>query len=461
MGPQLASLDTSIWRDLPQDIFRQHLVALEQRTNAVPADPQIFCMKDHEALASQDRIIPIETEQALADAFASVVAIEEGAQSVAAAAMQQNTNGTALLVTFAAVDTITQDVRTGLEDLRLHLAEAARNLLDSTKDIDRLLELITHLHFCRLLARLRSRKWTKPAYLARSHKKSLHLDFDNLVHRMQFTYQKNERAERGLVERRLKSLASLYASFEDVTDSAQEFEHMLRIVRVSYSCCKIDAVQDYVRRLATAGQTAQVKSALKTMRQVEKIGAYYKRSLTLIQAARRWPACFHYGRLQFQFLSPFQSIPTTVGYEDWAKTLHVHAEVQLVIHFDFEKYAKPCDGGDGEFLPPRVVGTSKYLCFLCCLFLKLHGKYPPANTHGRLYDQWTIPDLAEFDEEQRSRYRQIVHEMDQQVKYLSMMPPCYRVEPMTSRENLLGLDVSQSDEGEIVDVAHDLHHLHV
>ncbi len=61
----------------------------------------------------------------------------------------------------------------------------------------------------------------------------------------------------------------------------------------------------------------------------------------------------------------------------------------------------------------------------------------PTNTHGRLYDQWTIPDLVEFTDKQRERYRDIIIKMDDEVVSRAANPPSWRAEPMTSRENLL------------------------
>lgn len=71
-----------------------------------------------------------------------------------------------------------------------------------------------------------------------------------------------------------------------------------------------------------------------------------------------------------------------------------------------------------------------------------------ANTHGRLYDQWTIPDLVDFGNELRSRYQGIVRDIDAEVvretgtseqeEEGSVLR--WRAEPMTSRQNLLGVD---------------------
>ena len=59
----------------------------------------------------------------------------------------------------------------------------------------------------------------------------------------------------------------------------------------------------------------------------------------------------------------------------------VHAEIQLLLHYDRSKG-----------IPPRFICASKHACFLCGLFFKLHGQFVPPNTHGRLYEKWTLPE---------------------------------------------------------------------
>ncbi|KAG4432319.1 hypothetical protein IFR05_012198 [Cadophora sp. M221] len=63
----------------------------------------------------------------------------------------------------------------------------------------------------------------------------------------------------------------------------------------------------------------------------------------------------------------------------------VHAEIQLLIHYELQNLA----------LPPRIICSSKKACFLCNLFLELHGKYIVPSTHGKMYEKWTLPQGLE------------------------------------------------------------------
>ncbi|KAK6337618.1 hypothetical protein TWF730_003013 [Orbilia blumenaviensis] len=430
MDPRTAAPGLSIWQDLDEDTFRGHIVALEGRTNSVPCDAQIFPLPVD---TDGTRRLSIADEQNLADVFAFLVAVEQGAQSVAAVCLEENVEEQSLTIRFAAVDVINTALQELLEEIRGSLAARALGG-EGLEDVE-ILKLVIRLHKRRILGRLRSSKWEKPTYLSRTHKKPLWEDFKNLLHRVQFLYIKKEKVQRKAVETSIESLGKAYESFEDtLPESDDEFLHIKTLVQWSYELCTSDLIKEYALRLAKVGPTPQVRSAIKTLRQIEKIAAYYRVTQTLLRACKRYP--YYFQHLRFEYLPPYSSIPTSIGYEDWAKTCHVHAEVQLIVFYDLKNDELSITNKGGALFP-RVIGASKYLCYLCYLFMKAHGRYPPANTHGRLYDQWTIPDLAEMKDERRDCYRGILKLMDQDLLQAAANEPQWRSEPMTSRENLL------------------------
>ncbi len=67
-----------------------------------------------------------------------------------------------------------------------------------------------------------------------------------------------------------------------------------------------------------------------------------------------------------------------------------HAEVQLVAHY--ELHPPP--------IMPRVITSNKDACYLCDLFIKVHGKFHIHGTHGRLYTGWRLPQLPAFNKVQ-------------------------------------------------------------
>ena len=154
------------------------------------------------------------------------------------------------------------------------------------------------------------------------------------------------------------------------------------------------------------------------MKLISKLCRYYTASTFLVQAAQRFPVL---ARIQISAVSTISpkvltteldhhasdaidnvcsqqrarnSLPTTVRTKAaselkaevlrlaTAKTYPIHAEVQLLLHY--EDYH--CE------LPPRIISSSKKACYLCNLFFKLHGRFIIPSTHGRLYEKWALPD---------------------------------------------------------------------
>ena len=469
--PKTATLSYSIWANVLEDQFRTDLVRLEKQTNAVPVAPQTFSLDEWQQARAVDGpglvyILPCSVEKQLADDFAFLTAIGEGARSVSAVSIEERVAGDGLTVRIAAVDaTLDDGVRAGLEKVvslmvsDVSVAEGREPLELSSSAVGQLFDTIVQLHYCKILGRLRSCHWKKPKYLARTHKKPLWQDFANLIHRVQFLYPKNEATTRKQVETALASLQSVYHDLEEAHHDTEQsmLPNLSSLINASFLLCLNSSVKDYASRLAhltTLSQpTKQVASALKTLRQIEKIGAYQRIAISLLHTVRRYPILFQNG-IKLDFLPGYESIPTSIHYEPWAKTCHVHPEIQLIAFYDLQRASR---SGDLEFaqecspyMMPRVIGSSKYYCYLCYLFIRAHGHFFPANTHGRLYDQWTIPDLAEYSNETLRRYRHIIttvhEEITEQIRDKGDGGDVcrWREEPMTSRQDLLSCNWDNS-----------------
>lgn len=449
---------------------------LEKLTNSVPVDAQTFplplpCPDDGgsegpdsnvngrnsasasvsvSASAGQPRRLSLASEQRLADDIAYLVAVGEGAQSVAASTVQETClpegKGPRLRVAIASVDAIEPSSQAFLRSIFQKLSSSSSSSSssstshESTQPLSNaktsqlpasILDEVTRHHQARLLNRLRSSKWKKPAYLARTHKKPLHADFANLVHRAQFLYTKKETPTRAQLERDLLALAATLEAFETATD---DHASLVAVVRSTYDVCTSPLVAAYLQRLQAVRPTTQIQACLKTLRQLEKIAAYYRICLSLTTMSQSWPDIFD--DVDLLFLPPYEPVPlTTVAYQPWAKSTHVHAEVILSVHHDLEAH-RPQPSGP-SWHPPRCLGASKYFCYLCFLFIRHHGTYFAANTHGACYDQWTVPDLADYPETLARRYGEVLRAMDSEIQN-RMQGAVWRPEPMTSRENLIG-----------------------
>lgn len=422
--PRTASPDNSIWHDLPEDTFRKHLVNLQERAGPTPMDPQVFSIG--EWLSSSSYVnnsykLPLDVEQQLADDFAFLAAVAEGAQSVAAVCIEEQSQKLGMALRFAAMDiSKNDDIKTALNGICDILSRTAASVFEEcpSEQVTPLFQRVIELHFYRLLARLRSSKWEKPKYLSKSHKKPLWKDFANLVHRAQHTYAKKEKIMRDLVESRLMELATVYEQFEVSQD---EISSLMQLVEASFAFSSSEEIKNYSQRLQNDTKlTSQVASAIKSLRQIQKIASYRRICLSLVTTARQYPALFQ--QIMIEHVVPFTEVPTNIGYHEWATTCHVHAEVQLAVYYDLNQEYRP-----------RCIGTSKWLCYLCYQFLSAHELFFPSKTHGRIFDQWTVPDLKEFDETDIQKYRRMLKKVDavaqQQVE---SKPEVRRLQRMTS-----------------------------
>lgn len=83
------------------------------------------------------------------------------------------------------------------------------------------------------------------------------------------------------------------------------------------------------------------------------------------------------------------------------KQCFVHAEIQQAFYYE----------GNPHDPPPRAIGSSQSACYLCDLFIQKQRKYQISHCHGRLYDQWTLPDLFEVTESSAAHIGNIVQSM--------------------------------------------------
>jgi hypothetical protein len=416
-----ASPSRSIWLDLNENTFRRHLVTLEECTNAIPIHPQVFAIEDWLPMTTGDNhILPIGIEQRVANDFAWLVAVAEGAQSVAAVCIEEHIEPAGLKLRFAALDvSIDNDVQSTLQIIFDILAKAASGFAENgSSHINMIFNCVVKLHLHRLLGRLRSTKWKRPEYLSRSQKKPLWQDFENLIHRAQFLYDKKEKMSRQFIERKLEELATIYEQFET---SENDLTSLMDLIDATFAFCSLEEAKDFSQRLQVKQKPKpQTASAIKSLRQLKKIAAYRRICVSLVATAKQYPNLFQH--ITMTCLTPYKSVPTSIRYQDWATSCHVHAEIQLAVHYDLNR----------DF-QPRCIGTSKWLCYLCYLFLQAHKRMFPSNTHGHLYDQWTVPDSEDFGDDLVQRYRNILKAMDDEIlRQIEIEPEFVRLEPMTS-----------------------------
>ncbi|KJY01885.1 hypothetical protein TI39_contig276g00005 [Zymoseptoria brevis] len=446
---QTSTNDGTIWSNISENDFRENLVELERRTNAVPMDVLIAPVI-HDSITETD-VLPLSVERQVADDLAYIAAVTEGAQSVAAVCLEQHI-GSKLLVRVAGMDVMDAKIREMLDKTSRLLENVATLVQQAETYKERMFALITEQHSQKLLGRMRSTKWTKPSYLRKTHKKPLVRDFENLSHRVQHAYpSKGAWHTRKTLVDAITALSKEYEHFES-TNSEHELLELKLLVRSTHDWCRNPHVRAFAAKLdSIPSPTPQVAAASKTLRQLEKIGAYWRIVSSLVDTAMNFPESFR--RIEIKHVVPYAETPTGIAYESWAKVMHVHAEVQLVVEYAIKQQRDEANNLQEGETPssvfwPRTIGTSKYLCYLCYLFLREYGGFGHAlSSHGRLFDQWTVPDLEDYDHETREKLARILFRMnDCVVRQTEKLGETivWRPEPMTSRQNLLAdLDIAK------------------
>lgn len=88
---------------------------------------------------------------------------------------------------------------------------------------------------------------------------------------------------------------------------------------------------------------------------------------------------------------------------DTRPAIKVHAEIQLLCFYECHRVSNP----------PRLIATSKASCYLCDLFLKIHGAFQVISTFGKLNERWILPDwLADVDPERICHLCRVVELFD-------------------------------------------------
>ena len=103
----------SIWHNIDQNVFRQHIIDLQRASNAVPSDPIVHAasrwLQSHPK-TDDSRLLPFHVEHRLADDFAFLAAAEEGVKEVSSVALEEHRNPSSLIVLLAANERVSPAV---------------------------------------------------------------------------------------------------------------------------------------------------------------------------------------------------------------------------------------------------------------------------------------------------------------------------------------------------------------
>ena len=133
---------------------------------------------------------------------------------------------------------------------------------------------------------------------------------------------------------------------------------------------------------------------------IKKLAHFMDMSKYMTDASRKYRQLFC--NIRFEQLPAYKPVRLPTLPSSPPLNCYVHAEIQMITFY--------AQNPQINQKAPRVVGASKSACYLCSLFVHADGQFFISRTHGKLYDQWTIPDTFGTAElkDQRRRYRRVL-----------------------------------------------------
>jgi hypothetical protein len=424
---QTASRKESIWRDVNHNDFRSNVVALQNASNEVPRDPKVYTKDEWLARGIRavdiGHVLPFNVEQQLADDLAFIAAAEEGVKAVSAVGLEELVEHRGLIVRLAANDVMPRHIPETFEKMFGILKHCARrgsyslfsaspfSLLSLSLVLARELcteQLFTHVMLLsrkRIHGRLQSAHWDTPDY-RRGNIEPLHQELRKVSRQLK-QLQPNSYPDSTTLNQRLDNLCNAYQHIDSCRKDTEEESQCLKdVVRQSYALCTSDGRCVIEETISAYGFEPKGVCANKHIRQANKIGRYWGLCVYMAEVSRKYRDIFM--NVSLQALRPYMDIKSPISFKGREVSCHVHAEIQLLTFYG--------QNPNPATLTPRVLGVSKSACYLCDLFILNHGQFFITKTHGRLHDQWNVPDLAEFGQSQRDDYRRILVAMNRELE---------------------------------------------
>lgn len=376
--------------------------------------------------------LPIHRETQLADDLAFIAADRDDSTKIMAVCIEEVADDRSIIVRVASNTGAPQEVVHNLQIIAELMVRAASRgqhvtpirrwfLLTSYTDIARLemkqlmFTQIVSMDMSRILSRLRSQH---AARTRRSNGKESLLSM--LLHTIN-ECQSNSGARRAkaCISRVRSESSILWQKFEHFEMSKARDDTSVSLERVkdllaAINRFDIDGLEEalsYIRNLDPS--TKDYLSAA-----LRKLSRYYEVAVNLTNAARstRYPifnsvkvasvVCnnIDYRTLEANLkpfdqtlsrikLSPRNNLPIVTTRRAHVRDRYaerisnaqtkwkVHAEVQILLFYELNPTLQR----------PRIICSSKSACYLCNLFVRIHGQFQTPRTHGRLYDKWTLP----------------------------------------------------------------------
>lgn len=278
---------------------------------------------------------------------------------------------------------------------------------------------------CRLRSRhaRRSRRTVRKGIMKPSCVLSLREEINNL------SIQRGQQKKKTILDELRLRTEYLYTQFikleafpPSIEDSSEVLDILMRITKQAH---ELGRRFDIGESLGIS-QTIDPSTLGYVIGSLRKLGRYYSVSCDLIDAARR-PEYLVFNKVSVETLIPPACNPAFITnlssfdaallqvensvsrrtsstvkmpnrlavarkrYEsrrhEMPTSWKVHAEIQLLFFYE----SRP------DIQHPRMICSSKSACYLCHLFIEMHGKFEVYRTHSRIYEKWLLPDPVQIN----------------------------------------------------------------
>lgn len=260
---------------------------------------------------------------------------------------------------------------------------------------NQLFDEIVELNCNKILGRLGSSRFKRPAHLIKS-REPLSTRLRHLLHRLNQAAPGVPRCED--LDSLNEQINNFEASFSRLEKA--DFENVV-------PCTKSIVKQAFImtengvklpRRLSALGYPTALLDT-RDVREVGKISNYWRISRHLAKCARLFHLNFIHGAWY-----AVQSYKSSCG-SQILRQRFVHAEIQILAYYETTASAPT----------PRTIGVSKEACFLCDSFIRAHAVFSISGAHRQMVSQWTVPDLKEYSSQSTLRIRRALSQVCQDV----------------------------------------------
>jgi hypothetical protein len=241
------------------------------------------------------------------------------------------------------------------------------------------LKVVVRLNMNRLFKRIGSHHFEKPKHLTLYAKGPISPQWNKLMSKP--VQRKSDAANLA------REAEEFEKAFEQLEKSDTEDEKVIALIDLVKRSFAFTVDGRSLRGRLEAAGYGKKTSATRPFREINKTAAYWRICCNLAQFSRS-----HRKFFQNLTLVPVEHYKpsTRPGREE---ERFIHAEVQIITFYESRN----------PLLWPRALGTSKKACFLCYEFIRCHGCFNVAKSHGIVFSRWAVPDRNDYSPETVAR----------------------------------------------------------